>query len=179
MTLQFLTYSGELSTYTGREKTRHEVICKVCGKHFFAIRKSRKFCSNYCRHQSLVPNHPRTIETDGKKCIVCGGQFVQRRGCHKPCSALCSTRAYFAIEKNRVRYNQRMREFHIRTRKSSPWKLAVNAARGRASIKHLKCDLSYEWASKRWTGHWLRLGRVLSSAKLDLALTPWKQGVFS
>lgn len=144
-----------LTAYRKRHYRKHtgdvqERPCAVCGKMFLPIRIHRKYCSDLCRHRAVVPPRPRTAENHGAKCSECGTVFVQRRPTNKWCSPICYARYWDRT--NRAYANERMRKFHAKAKKRTPWLPLLLGAKDRARKSAFEYELTREWASIRWTG---------------------------
>lgn len=121
--------------------------CTVCEKRFLAARPNRKYCSALCRHRA---GNPLQGPLPKKKCEWCEKTFRPLQKRRQFCSDKCSHRAY--TERNRAKYNSRMRELNYQTRVKAPWKLLILSARVRAKHEGLPCDLTNEWGVSVWTG---------------------------
>lgn len=129
-----------------------EVICanKRCSKHFYALRKSRLFCSRKCMDKARydrTPKKPKHIFPE-KQCLKCARSFAPIKPTQNFCERGCYTRFYQA--KHRKRLNQKACEQRRLDRINDPERIRENNARYRAKPHNREqaAAASRDWHAK-------------------------------
>jgi len=127
-----------------------EIVCKECRKTCLARRSTKRFCSDRCGYNNYIKRYGRKSRVVPKKlpCTYCKKIFdYSHNKLRKFCSRKCGIN--FRKEEFYAYNNKRRRNLKI----THPWRMPVEAAKNRAAIKGITCNLTEAWAIKVWTGY--------------------------
>ncbi len=119
-----------------------------CKQQFESCRKptQRLFCSKECREKERGKRR-RTTKGKELRCLHCNQAFLA--GGNK--SMFCSKRCRYESRKTQIYNYNNVRRRNLK--KTHPWRMPIEAAKGRAIIKKISCDLTEAWGLKVWTGY--------------------------
>lgn len=164
----------ELSTDTEKKNK----ICPGCSTTFAWTTPHQKFCTRKCyveSNRAIAAAKTRAWYSKNKErvklknkatpkfdnCKRCG-QIFRRANNQQFCGKNCAKehRRISLISWRKKAYHERYKEQskkrclagHYRRRATTPWMPLVAAAKVRAKQRSIPFDLTYEWASVRWTG---------------------------